>query len=182
MGHGDRHAPGRRRGPERQSHHAAARRRRRRRCRDALGLPRAAQLAVRDGVGWKHALRRQHRCDRRLPLSGGRDRDHRSRREDRRPAGRADQSPLDQGRHRQPGRHQALCDGRIEQQCRRERHGGRGEPRRRARDRSRQADRRGCSPRGCETRTASPGSPTAARSGWPSTSATRSAATSCRTT
>ena len=182
MGHGDRHAPGRRRGPERQSHHAAARRRPRRGRRDALGLPRAAQLAIRDGAGWKHALRRQHRCDRRLPLSGGRDRDHRPRREDRRPAGRADQPPLDQGRDRQPGRDQALCDRRVEQQRRRERHGGRGEPRRRARDRS-------CKPvdaavrlRDCETRTASPGSPTAVRSGSSSTSATKSAATLCPTT
>ena len=34
---------------------------------------------------------------------------------------------------------QALRDRRIEQQCRRERHGGRGEPRRRAGDRSRHA-------------------------------------------
>ena len=41
----------------------------------------------------------------------------------RRPAGRPAQSSLDQEHHRQPRRHEALCDGRLEQQRRRERHG-----------------------------------------------------------
>ena len=46
------------------------------------------------------------------------------------PAGR--QPSLDQGRHRQPGRHQALRHSRLQQQCRRKRHGGGREPRSRA--------------------------------------------------
>jgi glucose/arabinose dehydrogenase len=66
-----------------------------------------------------------------------RDQHHRRAAQDRRPAGRADQSPLDQEHHRQPGRHQALCDGRLQQQCRRERHRGRGTPGRHAGDRPR---------------------------------------------
>jgi hypothetical protein len=45
------------------------------------------------------------------------------------PAGRADQPPLDQEPGRQPRRQQALCQRRLEQQCRRERHRSRGRPR-----------------------------------------------------
>ena len=44
-------------------------------------------------------------------------------------AGRADRPSLDQEPDRQPGRHEALCRRRLQQQHHRERHGGREEPR-----------------------------------------------------
>ena len=56
--------------------------------------------------------------------------------EGRRPAGRADQSPLDQEPGRQPRRLEALCHRRLQQQCRRERHRGGGGARRDARGRA----------------------------------------------
>ena len=46
-----------------------------------------------------------------------------------RPAGRADQPPLDQVPDRQPGRIEALCRRRLQQQHHGEWHGGRGRPR-----------------------------------------------------
>ena len=55
-------------------------------------------------------------------------------------AGRADQPPLDQEHHRQPGRPQAVRDRRLQQQRGRARHGGRSRPRRDLGSRSR--DRR----------------------------------------
>ena len=55
---------------ERQPHHAAARRRRRRRCRDAHGVPRGPQFALRHGARRQRSLRRQHRCGRALPVHG----------------------------------------------------------------------------------------------------------------
>ena len=61
---------GRRRRAQREPHHAAARRRRRRRRRDAHGVPDGPELAVRHGAGRRHALRRQHRRARALPVHG----------------------------------------------------------------------------------------------------------------
>jgi glucose/arabinose dehydrogenase len=57
-----------------------------------------------------------------FPYAAGADQHHRRAAQDRRPAGRADQPPLDQEHHRQPGRDQAVRDRRLQQQCRRERH------------------------------------------------------------
>ncbi|MGH1560956.1 hypothetical protein ACRAWD_31100 [Caulobacter segnis] len=74
--------------------------------------------------------RRQRRRHRRLPLCRRRDADHRARPQDHRPAGRADQPPLDQEHPRQPRRDQALRHGRLQQQCRRERPRERDRPRR----------------------------------------------------
>ena len=54
------------------------------------------------------------------------------------PAG-TDQPPLDQEHHREPRRLEALRDGRLEQQRRRERHGGRGRTARRSGSRPRDA-------------------------------------------
>ncbi len=61
-------APGCRRRAQPEPDHAPARRRRRRRGRDARGLPRRAEPALRHGAGGRHLLCRQHRRDRRLPL------------------------------------------------------------------------------------------------------------------
>ena len=91
--------------------------------RDAHGLPRGPELAVRHGAGRQRSLRRQHRCawcaspirraqteitgagDKLTDLPGG-----------------ADQPSLDQEPDRQPRRLQALRDRRLQQQRRRERH------------------------------------------------------------
>ena len=54
------------------------------------------------------------------------------------PARRPAQSPLDQGPHRQRRRHEALCNRRLQQQCRRKRHRGREGSRRGAGSRPRQ--------------------------------------------
>ena len=118
----------------------------------------------------------------RFPYQRRRDPDRGGGREGDRPARRADQPPLDQERDREPGRLQALRDGGLQQQRRRERHGGRGGTRRDLGGRSRRPASTGSSPRGCATRTASPGSPRPAPSGPWSTSATNSAAIWSRTT
>ena len=116
---------GGRRGSERQPHHAVARCRWRRRRRNAQHLPQRAEFAVRHGAGRRGFLCRQYRCDHEIPLSRGRHQDQRARRQACGPARRHAQSPLDQGPHGKPGRHEALCNRRLQQQCRRERHGGR---------------------------------------------------------
>ena len=72
-----------------------------------------------------------------FPYHEGDTKVHRAGCEAGRPAGRHHQSSLDQGHHRKPRRHEALCNRRLQQQCRRERHRGREGPRRRARSRSR---------------------------------------------
>ena len=66
----------------------------------------------------------------RFPYRTGRHQDRGDGQQDRRPAGRADQSPLDQEPDREPGRHQALCHRRLQQQRRREHDGGGSRPRR----------------------------------------------------
>ncbi len=76
----------------------------------------------------RRLLRRQLGRGGALPLRGRRDA-HRGRRHQAgRSAGRADQPPLDEEPDRQPRRHEAVRDGRIEQQRRRARHGGGGGP------------------------------------------------------
>ena len=99
------------------------------------------QLAVRHGAGRRRPLRREHRrasCASRT--APARRRSTAPGDEGRRPAGRPAQSSLDQERHREPRRLEALRDGRLEQQRRRERHGERRAPRGDSRDRPR--DRR----------------------------------------
>ena len=117
----------------------------------------------------------------RFPYKDG-DRDHRRRRQGRRSARRPAQSPLDEEHHRQQGRQAALRDGRLQQQRRRERARQGDRPRRDPRDRSRRPASRACSRPACAIRTAWRGSRRRARCGPSSTSATRSATTSCRTT
>ena len=111
---------------ERQPHHAAARCRRRRRRRDAHRVPRGAELAVRHGAGRQRLLRRQHRCGRALPLLAA------ARRGSRRAPTKVADLPAGPLNHHwtkniiasRDGT-QALRDGRLEQQRRRERHGRR---------------------------------------------------------
>ncbi len=74
----------------------------------------------------------------RFPYPTGDTRIDARRRQARGPARRHHQPPLDQGSHRQPRRPQALCDRRLQQQYRRERHGGGEGSRRGAGDRPRQ--------------------------------------------
>ena len=111
--------------------------------RDAHGVPRAPALAVRHGAGRQRPLRRQHRraCVR-FPYATGAD-PHR-----RAPAARSTDLPAGPINHHwtknviaSPDGTQALRDRRLEQQRRRERHGGRGGPRRDLGDRSRDAAR-----------------------------------------
>ena len=132
LGHGAGDEAGRRRRAERQPHHPAARRRRRRHGRGAdacsstsLNSPFGMALVGNDlYVANTDAVVR-------FPYTPGADAHRaRRRRQGGRPAGRPAQPPLDQEPHRQPRRQQALRDGRLEQQRRRERHGGRGGPRR----------------------------------------------------
>ena len=104
------------------------------------------------------------------------------RREGRRPARRAAQPPLDQERDRQHRRQQALRDRRLEQQRRRERHGGRGRPRRDLGDRPRSGAARVFATGLRNPNGMALGAGDAARSGPSSTSATSSAATWCPTT
>ena len=165
----------------REPDHAAARRRRRRRAGgrtsflDNLNSPFGMVL-----VG-KRLLRRKHRCDRSLSIRSRATTRIDARGEADRSARRADQSPLDEKPHRESRRLASLCDGRLEQQCRRERHGGREGPRgnlggRRARAGARLRDAASA------IRTASRCSRRPARSGPWSTSATSSARISCPTT
>ncbi len=114
---------------------APARRRRRRHRRDARGVPRQAQPAVRHGAARRHLLRRQYRRAHGIPLCRRRHPHHRARAAgDRLQAGR----PLDAQHPAEPGRQQALRRGRLAEQYRRIRHGGRGRPRRGLRDRRRE--------------------------------------------
>ena len=72
-----------------------------------------------------------------FPFTPGADEDHSARRQARRPSGRPDQPPLDQGDGRQRRWLEALCRRRLEQQHHRERDGCRGRPRRDLRGRPR---------------------------------------------
>ena len=121
-------------------------------------VSRRPQLAVRHGAGRRRPLCRQHRCDLRFPYQEGETADHRARRQGRRPARRPDQPPLDQESDRQPRRQQALCDGRLQQQRRRERHGGREQAAPRFSKSIAPAAHRASSPPACAIRTAWPGS------------------------
>ena len=118
-----------------------------------------------------------------FPYHTRRHQNHRDRREARGPAGAARiNHHWTKDLVASPGRHEALCHRRLQQQCRRERHGGRNQSRRRARSRSRDAANGACSPPACAIRTGRPGSRRAARCGSSSTSATNSATISCPTT
>ena len=95
--------------------------------RDPDRLPRGAPLALRDGPG------RGRRSTSPTPTPCSASPTRRARRaiaapgtELARPAGRPDQPPLDREPRREPRRLEALRRGRLEQQRRRERHGGRG--------------------------------------------------------
>ena len=101
-------------------------------------FPQRPEFAVRHGAGRRGFLCRQFRCDHEIPLSDRRHQDQRARRQACGPARRHAQSPLDQGPHRQPRRHEALCNRRLQQQCRRKRHRGREGSRRGAGSRPRQ--------------------------------------------
>ena len=125
----------RRRGRQPEPHHAAARRRRRRRGRDPRGVPGRAEPALRHGAARRHLLRRQHRRRGGLPLRGGRHPHHRAGAQARRVQARR---ALDAQPAAEPRRAEALCRRRLAQQHRRERHGGRGGPRRHLRARPRQ--------------------------------------------
>ena len=114
---------GRSRRAEREPDHAASRLRRGRGGRNSLGLPFRPQLAVRDGIGRRGFLRRQHRRDPALPLSRRGHKDRRGGDQARRPSGRSPQPSLDEDDRRRPGRDPSLCERRLEQQRRRARHG-----------------------------------------------------------
>ena len=73
-----------------------------------------------------------------FPYRDRRHQDQRARRQACGPARRRAQSPLDQGPHGKSGRHEALCNRRLQQQCRRKRHGRREGPRRGSGGRPRQ--------------------------------------------
>ena len=97
------------------------------------------------------------------------------------PAG-SDQLPLDEKRHRQPRWHAPLRDRGVEQQRRRDAGSMRSANARRFSRSTREPGPRPSTPPGCAIRTGSHGSRRQGRFGPSSTSATRSAAISCRTT
>ena len=110
----------------RQPDHAAAQEHR---CRWRMGearLRRTPALAVRRAADRRLPVRRQHRRHREVSLQRRGNADHGARRGIRGPAGHH-QSPLDQGIAGEPGRHQAVCRRRLQQQHHRERT-GRGIP------------------------------------------------------
>ena len=118
------------RGSERESHYAAARRGWRRRRGAPLGPPRGSQFAVRHGAGRQSAVRRRHRRAAELSLWRRSDAHRRERDAHRDSSRRSAQPSLDQERHREPGRQEALRDGGLQQQRRRARHRRGGRPRR----------------------------------------------------
>ncbi len=85
-------------------------------------------LALRHVAGRQRSVCRQCRLGDALCLSDWRVSNHRCGHQACRPAGRTDQPPLDQEPGRQCRRLEALCRGRLQQQHRRERHGGRSRP------------------------------------------------------
>ena len=177
------HEEGGLRGAERESHHAVARRRWRWRCRrlrevflEGLNSPFGMVLVGNDFyVANTDAVVR-------FPYQNGQTRITAQRREAGRPAGGPAQPPLDQEPHRQPRRHQALRHHRLEQQRGRARHGARRRDARRSGRSIARAAAIASSPPACAIRTASAGSRRAGSCGPWSTSATSSAAISCRTT
>ena len=112
---------GRRGGTEREPHHPPPRPRRRWHRRDADGVSVGTPFTVWNGARRRRVVRGEHRWHRALPLLARRDAHLSTRAEDRRPAGGPHQSSLDEERHCQPGRIEALRVGRIEQQRGRER-------------------------------------------------------------
>ena len=123
-------------------------------------VPRGPELAVRHGAGRQRPLRRRHRRAAALPVSAtAQTRITARRHQGRRPAGRADQPPLDQERDRQPGRRAAVRRPSARTATSAENGiGGRGGPRRDLGDRPRDRRPPRCSPPACATRTAWPGS------------------------
>ena len=149
----------------------------------AHGVPRRPAFAVRHGAGGRRPLRRQHRrpaCasrTRRAPYGSTR----RARTSSIcRPARSTITGPRTWSRARTAAR--LYVDRRLEQQRRRERHRGRGGARGDLGDRSRERPPPDLRLRPAQSGRASRSSPTPARSGPPSTSATSSAATSSPTT
>src|SRR5690349_1466053 len=102
LGHEACHEMGWCRRAKRKSHHAVTRHRWRWRCRDEVGIPDRAQLALRHGSDRQRFLRCQYRRGGALPLSGGRDRNCGPRRESRRPARWSCQLSLDQEHRHEP--------------------------------------------------------------------------------
>ena len=139
----------RRRRAEREPHHAAARRRRRRRRRDAHGVPRGAELAVRHGARRRRPLRRQHRRGRALPVPARRDDDHRDADEGRRPAGRPDRITTGPRTSSRAATASSSTSRRLEQQRRRERHGRTRTSAPRSGRSTRRPARIACSPPAC---------------------------------
>ena len=176
------HESGRRRRRERRPHHPAARRRRRWHGRDPVGVPRGPVLAVRHGAGRQRPLRRQHRRRDALPLRDGQT-------EITEPGTKLTDLPAGSINHHwtknliaSPDGSKLYVDGRLEQQRGRERARERDQPRGDPRDRSQDGPVAGVRLGAAQPQSAWPGSPSRARCGPPSTSATSSATTSSPTT
>ena len=107
-----------------------------RRERGQDGLPDGPAFPVRHDAGRRHPVCRGYRCAARVPLCAGCDVDPGGAPQNRGTPCRSDRPSLDEGRHRQRRREDALCDRRLQLESRREWDGRGVRPRRRSRHRS----------------------------------------------